>query len=226
MHPPINLPPFNDVARFGNMVFSAWAPPASRTLASAWLRAVLDSLLASGQAAYIIGYRPGALSNAPAQAIPAGTLAMLEQLVPEPIWGPLHRLPDDSARASLDTLLAGSLNARWTLVDESTGHTRVKSISLGRPLLTACVDAVAHAVRSTAAEEPLQIHVACLANPEAGLRQPDARWMRSLKSGAGGQLALTWLGNSNALCVSGGREALWRLHLALANGAVGHGGEA
>jgi hypothetical protein len=208
-------PAFTDVERFGNILVSAWAPPSHKNLAGNWHRAVVASFIASRQAIYFLGYRPGRLPKVPGNSLSSASRALLEQLVPEPLSGPLHRLSQDSAEASVHPLSSGDLNARWLVLDKTTGLSRVETVFLGRPLVLTSASKVAEVVECTEAPPSLQINASCLTNPEVGLRQPDATWIRSTRAWSGDTVAITWLGNSSSLCIMGGREALLRLHSAL-----------
>lgn len=64
----------------------------------------------------------------------------------------------------------------------------------------------------------LQTHLSCLANPWAGLRQPDARWLRSIGHWPDDRVAVTW--RASALCLLAGASQLTALHAGLAVGAV------
>jgi len=172
---------------------------------------VLHSLAASRPALYLLGHRASTLRNLPGQTLSEDVHALLNRLVPEPATGPVHRLPDDDAEASIDALRSGDLHVRRSVLDPATGLTRVESTFLGRPLLLTSVAHATVAIQSGPVAAPLQIHSTCLSNPEAGLRQPEARWVRAIRTWAGDRVAITWSGNSSSLCVMAGPDALSHL---------------
>lgn len=219
-------PALSDVERFGNILISAWAPPSHKALAGDWRRSILGSLIASRQAIYFLGHRPGRLPKLPGHSLSTASRVLLGQLVAEPNFGPLYRLPQDAAEVAVDALSSEDMMARWSVLDETTGLSRVESVFLGCPLLLTSVGTVTEVIACTAATPPLQINASCMTNPEVGLRQPDARWLRSIRAWPGHDVAMTWRGNSSSLCIIGGREALRVLQSNLATWVTGPASDA
>lgn len=209
MNPPAS-PSAADVQRFGNLLLQAWAPPSHPHLAPAWLDEILSLLIGTGQAVVLLGHRPGTL---PPQALPEDTRALLAALTPDPDHAGLQRLPPALAQASLALLRPGELHIRQTNIDEATGLTRQVSTHLGRVLMLASPSSLLQVLPQVALQPPLQLGLTCLTNPWAGLRQPDARWLRSIKTWTGDALVIGWHGH--ALLLLAGHEALPGLRIRL-----------
>ena len=110
------------------------------------------------------------------------------------------------ARASVALLRTGDIHLRRRWLDESSGLTRIESTHLGRVLVLSSVAVALQGLPPLVVPPPLQLSLSCLKNPTAGLRQPDAAWLRTLSDRPGDSLVIGWLGNS--LLLLAGREAL------------------
>lgn len=199
-------PSLADVQRFGNLLLQAWAPPTHPLLAPAWLDETLGRFIGAGAAVLLLGHRPGTLRTLPPQVLTHDIQALLAALTPDTDHAGLHRLPPAVAQASLALLRPGELHIRQKKIDKATGLTRPVSTHLGRLLLLSSTSAALQVLQQVLAKPPLQLSLSCLTNPWAGLRQPDATWLRSIKAWPGDALMIGWRGN--ALQLLTGREAL------------------
>lgn len=210
---PETFPAAADVARYGNLVLQAWAPPAHESLADDWVDSATRALLAGPGQVFLLGHRPSALAKLPPGAVSTEIARLSSCLTGEPRRGPLHRIPRDAAMASAALLRPGDLAVRQRRLDESTGMTRVSLTHLGRVLVLSSPAALLDAIEALAQPAPLQLLLNVLNNPQAGLRQPDATWLRSIRNWTGEDIVVTWSGHT--LCLLAGREALfdlrWRL---------------
>lgn len=196
MPAPAGFPAVADLERHGNLTLSAWAPPAHQALAEQWFTATLTALLGAPSETFLLGHRPGLLRNLPPGAVPAPTMRLLQSLAREAGNTPLHRIPKEIARASVAALLKGDINLTSKRLDEATGLSQIKNTHLGRALIRTTVDAALGALQGIAAPAPLQLHLSCLTNPQAGLRQPDARWLRSVAEWTGTSVGIIWSGRT------------------------------
>lgn len=195
-----------DVQRFGNLLLQAWAPPAHPLLAPAWLDEILRAFIGAGAAVVLLGHRPGTLRALPPPVLTDDTRTLLAALTPDPDHPGLHRLPPAMAQASIALLRPGELHIREQKIDEATGLTRPVSTHLGRLLLLSSTSTALQVLQQVAVKPPLQLGLSCLTNPWAGLRQPDATWLRSIKAWTGDALVIGWRGT--ALQLLAGHEAL------------------
>ena len=209
MPAPAGFPAVADLERHGNLTLSAWAPPAHQALAEQWFTAALTTLLSAPSETYLLGHRPGLLGNLPPDAVPAPTMRLLQSLTRGAGNAPLHRIPEEIARASVAALRKGDINSTSRRLDEATGLSQTKNTHLGRALIRTTVDGALGALQGIAAPAPLQLHLSCLTNPQAGLRQPDARWLRSVAEWTGSGVGITWAGNT--LVFLGGPALLLKL---------------
>lgn len=196
MPAPAGFPAVADIERHGNLTLSAWTPPAHQALAEEWFTAALTALLGATSKAFLLGHRPGLLSSLPPDAVPAPTMRLLQSLAREACGAPLHRIPEEIARTSVATLRKGDINHTSRRLDEATGLSQVTNTHLGRALIRTTADTALGALQGVAAPAPLQLHLSCLTNPQAGLRQPDARWLRSVSEWTGTGVGITWAGNT------------------------------
>ena len=143
-----------------------------------------------------LGHRPGLLRNLPPDALPAPTMRLLQSLAREAGNAPLHRIPEEIARASVAALRKGDINSTSRRLDEATGLSQTTNTHLGRALIRTTVDGALGALQGIAASAPLQLHLSCITNPQAGLRQPEARWLRSVAEWTGSGIGITWAGNT------------------------------
>lgn len=204
------FPAAADVERFGNLLLSAWSPPSHRVLVDGWMESAIDAVLRCASDVFLLGYKPALARSLP---VPQDMLALFVYLTKETERGPHYRIPVDIARASTALLRPGDLHVRQRRTDGSTGVTHVESTYLGRVLALMSVADALRALQGVTVAAPLQVNLSCLTNPQAGLRQPDARWLRSMRDWTGNVVGITWLGDS--LTLLGGREALLQLRVGL-----------
>ncbi len=209
MSSPEAFPAVADVERFGNLLLSAWAPPSHMLLADAWIESVTGVLLGSSEGLFLLGHRPSRVASLSREALAEETRLLLGSLSEEPGCSSLHRIPQEVARASTALLRSGNLHVRQRRVDESTGQAHVDSTHVGRVLVLLSVDATVGAVETVAVSAPLQVHLACMTNPDAGLRQPEARWLRSVRSWTDDTVVTSW--SATSLTFLAGSEALLEL---------------
>ncbi len=200
------LPSDDDLHRYGNVVVSAWAPPACKSLGHEWLDGLLGQLMAGGAGVFVLGHGRKALEQLPPEAVPADVRRVIDSVLPEPTAAPLVSVPSSVAESNFEVLRAGDLNVRQRILDASTGMASIKSTHLGRFILLSDAVDLASTLRERPVPDPLQIHLSCLKNPGAGLRQPDAKWLSSTKSWSQGQVAVSWKGTS--VCLSAGSPTL------------------
>lgn len=203
---PDSFPTASDVERFGNLLLQAWAPPGHECLANAWIESAIGAFLGGPNEIFLLGHRPGLLQNLPSEALSVEASRLLSAVTKELQLGPLHRISHEDAIASAALLRSGDLHVRERRLDDSTGMMCVTSKHLGRVLVRSSAAEVLRVIQGGASRPPLQLHLSCLTNPHAGLRQPDAKWLRSIRSWTGAGLAVTWKGDS--LHLFGGRATL------------------
>lgn len=196
--------------RCGNLAVGAWAPAPHAAHARAWATSVLNGLVAQGLPLYVLGHRPGAAARLPSDAVPEDLRALLASLATEPGAGPLHRVAVTAGHGLPPPMRAGDLLVRRRRVDDVTGGERIESTHLGRPLFLARAAGVLQAIRSVPAAPPLKLHLSCFANPWAGLRQPEARWLRDAKTWPDDRMAVAW--RANTLCLLAGPGQVAALH--------------
>lgn len=205
--------------RCGNLAVGAWAPKPHAAQAQAWTASVLNGLVAQGLPLYVLGHRPGAAARLPSDTVPKDLRALLASLAAEPEPGPLQRVAVTAGHGLPPPMRAGDLLVRRRRVDDVTGAERIESTHLGRPLFLACAADVLQAIRSVPAAPPLKRQLSCLANPWAGLRQPEARWLRDTKTWPDDRVAVTW--RANTLCLLAGTGQVAALHGGLTGHSVG-----
>ncbi|RTL47146.1 MAG: hypothetical protein EKK53_00500 [Burkholderiales bacterium] len=206
-----------DAMRLGNLVVSAWAAAPAAELAQAWLDTVLGRLLADDAPLYLLGHRPGVVDRLPRPALPADLQRLLAALADAPEAGPLHRVPSQAGADVPALIRPGDLHLRRTVIDDSTGLGRIASTHLGRLLFIVPAAAALRAIQSAPVLPPVQRSVSSLVNAWAGLRQPDARWLRAIRAWPDDRVVITWQGK--ALCLLAGEAQVGELHQALAGAA-------
>lgn len=212
-----SLPTLADVERCGNLLLQAWAPPDARAAAEGWLRHAVHGLAGAQPVLHLLGYRPARWHSLPPGAAPAAWAPMLDAAETHADDPALHRAPTAVALLALSPALPGELHVHQRTIDPATGLSRPSSTFLGRVLVPGTVDGVLDALRGVAAQPPAQLTLTCLTNPHAGLRQPDARWVRAARDWPGDRIAASWRGTSVTLLA--GRAALARLR----EGLLAHG---
>lgn len=198
----------------GCLLLQAWAPPSHPRLAADWLDEIIRGLIGAAQPLLLLGHRPGRWRALPPQALPDDTRALLAALTEAPGEPALHRLPQAQALDAIPLLRAGDLHVRLPQQDPATGLSRIASVHLGRVLVWSTPAVAPPIVQQVPARAPLRLSLANLKNPWAGLRQPDAHWLRALLSRQDDTLVIGWLGQS--LRLLGGPEALDDMHARLA----------
>lgn len=199
-----------DAERHGNLLLQAWAPPDARAAAEAWLFAALHALAAAQPALQLLGHRPGRWQALPPGVAPAAWAPLFAAAVPDPEDPALHRVPTAVALAALAPALPGDLHVRQRMRDPATGVERVSSTFLGRMLVPGTVGSVLDALAGVAVPGPVQLSIGCVTNPHAGLRQPDAAWVRAARHWSGERVAVAWRGTSLTLLAGPGTLARLR----------------
>ena len=203
------FPDVADVERFGNLLLSAWSPPSGKPLAEAWVESVVAALLKSHHNLVLLGHRPGKAKNLCRDELSDETRYLFDSFTQDPNCSSLYRFPPEAARVLSPLLRSGDIHVRQRITDESTGLTRIDSTHLGRVLILSSLTATLQAIQNVDIDASLQVTLSCLTNPYAGLRQPDSKWLRSIRSWSSAEVAIGW--QDTSLQILAGRDTLRQL---------------
>lgn len=198
------------VLRHGNLALALWAPPAVGNDARLAFHEFLSRLIGSANAALLIGLSPSWTDRASPSADNAALDELTSSRTPSDLGRDFAEIPRELLQAHIELASRGSFNARRA--DAPTGElARDRVLHIATPMLLSSVTAVADAFSRLVLPPDVRWQAYVVTNPFAGLAQNHANSLRQAIRSHGTSAFLLWNGNSRAVQVHAGADALERL---------------